>query len=92
MMLLNKIYLILYSFSYLISGIIGNELLISYVSKPTNCDDNNIAKNGDSVSVHYTGRIDESSKNGVHGKVFDSSLKRSEPFSFTLGTNQVIKG
>ena len=43
------------------------------------------AKNGDTVSVQYEGRLQD-------GTVFDSSYKREEPFSFTLGLRQVIEG
>ncbi len=44
------------------------------------------AKAGESVTVNYVGVL-------YHGgKEFDSSWKRSEPFSFTLGKGQVIKG
>lgn len=43
------------------------------------------AMTGKQVWVNYTGKLTD-------GTVFDSSYKRSEPFSFTLGSGQVIPG
>lgn len=42
------------------------------------------AKEGDTVSIHYTGRLDD-------GTVFDTSEDR-EPLEFTLGEGKVIPG
>lgn len=42
------------------------------------------AKPGDTVKIHYTGKLDD-------GTVFDSSVNR-EPLEFTLSSGQVIPG
>jgi FKBP-type peptidyl-prolyl cis-trans isomerase len=47
--------------------------------------DGETAKAGDTVSVHYTGWLEDGTK-------FDSSVDRGTPFEFTLGTGSVIQG
>ena len=42
------------------------------------------AKQGDTVRVHYTGKLDD-------GTVFDTSSERS-PLEFTIGEGEIIPG
>jgi FKBP-type peptidyl-prolyl cis-trans isomerase FkpA len=50
------------------------------------------AKAGKTVVVHYTGWLYDPSKPDKHGKQFDSSRDRNDPFQFRLGAGQVIQG
>jgi FKBP-type peptidyl-prolyl cis-trans isomerase FkpA len=47
--------------------------------------DGAVAESGKSVTVHYTGWLTDGTK-------FDSSVDRGQPFAFTLGAGQVIRG
>ena len=47
---------------------------------------------GTSVSVHYTGWLYDPNTRDHHGKKFDSSKDRNEPFEFKLGAGMVIRG
>lgn len=65
----------------------GKEIVTSsglqYIDQVVGTGD--VAKAGQTVSVHYTGWL-------TNGTKFDSSVDRGQPFSFPLGAGRVIKG
>ena len=52
--------------------------------KPETCE--KVSKPGDKLTMHYTGKLYSDCS------TFDSSVERGDPFSFTLGKGEVIKG
>ena len=64
-----------------VNEIENNELKIEVLNEGKGI----VAKNGDDVSVHYIGTLEDGTK-------FDSSIHRGVPFEFNLGAGQVIKG
>ena len=51
----------------------------------TDTDGGFMVHDGDLVEVHYIGTLDD-------GSTFDSSRERGTPYSFTVGTGQVLPG
>lgn len=60
-----------------------DNLKIEKLFVPEGCDVK--SKLGDQLTMHYTGTLEDGTK-------FDSSVDRQQPFTFTLGQGQVIKG
>ncbi len=58
------------------SGLVYSDMTVGKGASP---------KKGETVSVHYTGWLEDGTK-------FDSSVDRNEPFEFRLGAQQVIPG
>lgn len=59
-----------------------SELVIKTTKEGTG---DRVVKSGDTIAVHYTGTL-------IDGTKFDSSVDRGTPFTFTIGTGQVIAG
>jgi peptidylprolyl isomerase len=64
------------------SGAIPSHLVVKDLKTGTGAE----AKPGDQVSVQYVGVLFD------NGQQFDSSYSRGQPFSFKLGSGQVIQG
>jgi FKBP-type peptidyl-prolyl cis-trans isomerase FkpA len=72
--------------SYLEQNSIDEEPLMSglyYIEKEAGTGKS--PEPGDRITVHYEGQL-------INGQVFDSSLKRDEPFTFVYGRGNVIRG
>lgn len=65
-------------------GLVAADELKIDVTLPVECDRK--TQKGDKVQMHYRGTL------AGTGKQFDASYDRGTPFSFKLGTGQVIKG
>ncbi len=68
------------------------ESSVSFTKKDVKLGDGAEAKSGQNVSVHYTGWLYDPNSPDSHGKKFDSSRDRGQPFVFPLGAGRVIKG
>lgn len=53
--------------------------------KEIECGDGEVAEEGDTLEVHYDGRLEDGTK-------FDSSRDRGQTFEFQVGAGQVIQG
>ncbi|XP_076312743.1 peptidyl-prolyl cis-trans isomerase FKBP2-like [Tachypleus tridentatus] len=59
------------------------KLQIGIKKRPETCDKK--SRKGDVLHMHYKGTLED-------GTEFDSSYKRDQPLTFTLGSGQVIRG
>lgn len=66
--------------------------MVDLVKTDVKVGDGAEATAGKMVSVHYTGWLYDEAAADKHGKKFDSSRDRGQPFQFPLGGGQVIKG
>ena len=76
-----RLSLMMLAFSIMSSAAMPDELKIEVMHE----GNGDIAEHGQRVTVHYEGRL-------TNDTVFDASRPRGQPFSFTIGTGQVIKG
>merc|ERR1719203_125328 len=75
-----------------LGGTAASDLKVDVYEGPTECEDEHKVSIGNSLKMHYTGTIDQTSETGEKGKKFDSSRDRGQPFDVVIGTGQVIKG
>ncbi len=72
-------------FAALALCVVGEGELVTKITKEGDCKSK--ASNGDTVSVHYVGKLDD-----ANGKEFDASRPRGEPLDLELGAGMVIQG
>ena len=70
----------------------GGEASMQFQTTDTTTGSGAEATTGRRVTVHYTGWLHDPAQADGHGKKFDSSVDRREPFDFPLGAGHVIKG
>lgn len=63
---------------------LAQEFNVEHVHKGDGCE--NPSQKNDMLTMHYTGTL------AADGSKFDSSVDRSQPFTFQLGVGQVIRG
>ena len=69
----------------------GSEMSELQITDTVN-GDGPTAEAGQTVIVHYTGWLYDPEQPENKGEKFDSSVDRGDPFSFSLGAGQVIRG
>jgi FKBP-type peptidyl-prolyl cis-trans isomerase len=62
-----------------------NQITTGYEKQDLVAGQGDIVAAGDTLTVNYVGMLPD-------GKVFDSSIDRNAPYTFLIGTGQVIKG
>lgn len=82
---------IIYVCVSMIMVLITEAVTVKYLSKPEDCDSKKKIEEKDYVTFHYRGRIDESSKAGEKGKIFDDS-KDKGPVVVQMKKDSGIEG
>ncbi len=96
---------LLISCLFIVASTFADELKVDVISVPDECESK--SKNGDILSMHYTGTLLDGTKFDSRYIISDSStnfsvkficlscffsLDRNQPFQFQIGAGQVIKG
>lgn len=76
----------------ILSAFAKAETKVEHYDGPKECSDAEKVAEGNFLSMHYTGTIDDSSEAGEKGLKFDSSRDRGQTFDVQIGVGQVIPG